>query len=54
MQLQKEVKSNPKQPSCKSDSLQKGYHEKRCEIQGDCQEMAVMAKSLITTKAKWQ
>ena len=30
-------KSNPKQPSC-----QKGYDEKRCEIQGGGQEMAVM------------
>jgi len=43
MQLQKEVKSNPKQPSCKkSVRPQKGYCEKRLEIQGGGQEMAVM------------
>jgi len=43
MQLQKEVKSNPKQPSCKKRVRpQKGYSEKRCEIQGGGQEMAVM------------
>jgi len=42
MQLQKEVKSNPKQPSCKkSVRPQKGHCEKlRCEIQGGDQEMA--------------
>ena len=28
---------------------QKGYGEKRCEIQGDGQEIAVMVKFLITT-----
>ena len=28
---------------------QKGYGEKRCEIQGGGQEMAVMVKILITT-----
>jgi len=43
MQLQKEVKSNPKQPSCKKRVRpQKGHSEKRCEIQGGSQEMAVM------------
>jgi len=43
MQLQKEVKSNPKQPSCKKSVWpQKGHSEKRCEIQGGGQEMAVM------------
>jgi len=40
MLLQKEVKSNPKQPSCKKSARpQKGQ---RCEIQGGGQEMAVM------------
>ena len=36
--------SNPKQLSCKKKecSPQKGYGEKRCEIQGGGQEMAVM------------
>jgi len=35
MQLQKEVKSNPKQPSCKKRvQPQKDHCEKRCEIQG--------------------
>ena len=39
----KEMKSNPKQPSCKKVcGPQKGYGEKRCEIQGGGQEMAVM------------
>ena len=39
----KEVKSNPKQPSCKKEcGPQKGYGEKRSEIQGGGQEMAVM------------
>jgi len=43
MQLQKEVKSNPKQSSCKkSVQPQKGYCEKRHEFQGGCNEMAVM------------
>jgi len=43
MQLQKEVKSNPKQPSCKTSVRpQKGHSEKRCEIQGGGKEMAVM------------
>jgi len=42
MQLQKEMKSNPKQPSCKSVQPQKGHCEKRCETQGGSQEMAVM------------
>jgi len=43
MQLQKEVKSNPKQPSCKKRMQpQKGHNEKRCEIQSGGQEMAVM------------
>jgi len=41
MQIQKEVKSNPKQPSCKWCAAPK---EKRCEIQSSGpQEMAVMA-----------
>ena len=35
--------SNPKQPSCKKVcGPQKGYGEKRCEIQGGGQEIAVM------------
>ena len=35
--------SNPKQPAVKKVcSPQKGYGEKRCEIQGGGQEMAVM------------
>ena len=43
IQIQKEVKSNPKQPNCKKKcGPQKGYGEKRCEIQGGSQEMAVM------------
>jgi len=44
MQLQKEVKFNPKQPSCKKKlcSPQECHCEKRCEIQGSGQEMAVM------------
>ena len=43
IQIQKEMKSNPKQPNCKKVcGPQKGYGEKRCEIQGGGQEMAVM------------
>jgi len=43
MQLQKEVKSNPKQPSYKKVcGPQEFCYEKRCEIQSDSQEMAVM------------
>jgi len=43
MQLQKEVKSNPKQSSYKkSVQPQEGHCEKRYEIQGGGQEMAVM------------
>jgi len=43
MQLQKEVKSNPKQPSCKKSVWpQECCCEKRCEIQSGSQEMAVM------------
>jgi len=43
MQLQKEVKSNPKQPSCKKNVWpHEGHCEERCEIQGGGQEMAVM------------
>ena len=43
IQIQKEVKSNPKQPSCKKEcGPEKGYGEKGCEIQGGGQEMAVM------------
>ena len=34
--------SEPKQPSCKKCAPQKSQGEKRCEIQGGCQEMAVM------------
>jgi len=41
MQLQKVVKSNPKQPSCKKSV--RPQKAKRCEIQGGGQEMAVMA-----------
>jgi len=41
MRLQKEVKSNPKQPSCKKMcGPQESHCEKRCEIQGGGQEMA--------------
>jgi len=41
MQLQKEVKSNTKQPSCKKVcGPQEGHCEKRCEIQDGGQEMA--------------
>jgi len=41
IQIQKEVKSNPKQPSCKKVcGPQEGHSEKRCEIQGGGQEMA--------------
>jgi len=41
MQLQKEVKSNPKQPSLrKSVWPQEDHCEKRCEIQGGGQLMA--------------
>jgi len=43
MQLQKEVKSNPKQPSYKKSLRpQVGHCEKKCKIQGGSQEMAVM------------
>jgi len=43
MQLQKEVKFNPKQPSCKKSVWpQKCNCEKSCEIQGGSQEMDVM------------
>ena len=43
IQIQKEVKSNPKQPAVKKVcGPQKGYGEKKCEIQGGGQEMAVM------------
>ena len=40
----KKVKSNPKQLSCRKKECgpEKGYGEKRCEIQGGGQEMAVM------------
>ena len=35
--------SNPKQPICKKEcGPKKGYGEKRCEIQGGDQEMAVI------------
>jgi len=43
LQLQKEVKSSPKQPSYKKVcGPQENHCEKRCEIQGGGQEMAVM------------
>ena len=43
IQIQKEVISNPKQPSCKKRvQPQKGYGEKIYEIQGGGQEMAVI------------
>ena len=44
MHLQKEVKSNQKQPSCKKKCVtpKKAIAKKRCEIQDDSQEMAVM------------
>jgi len=43
MQLQKEVKSNPKQHSCKkSVPPPRIMLWKRCEIQSGAQEMAVM------------
>jgi len=45
VQLQKEMKSNPKEPSCrKSVWPQEGYFEKRCEIKGGGQKMAVMVR----------
>jgi len=45
MQLQKEVKSNPKQPSCKeSVQSQEGHCERRYEIQGGSQDGRLMAK----------
>jgi len=48
--IQKEVKFNPKQPSCKKCVLpQEGHCEKRCEIQSGSQEMQLMEKNLITT-----
>ena len=37
------IQSNQKQPSCKKKvQPHKGHGEKRCEIQGGGQEMAVM------------
>jgi len=43
MQLEKEVKSNPKQPSyIKSVRPQQGHCEKRCAIHGSTQEIAVI------------
>ena len=43
MQLQKEVESNPKQPSCKKVcGPQKCCCEKRCEIHSGSQEMTVI------------
>ena len=42
IQIQKEVKSNPKQPAVKNVCGPQGYGEKKCEIQGGGQEMAVM------------
>ena len=44
IQIQKEVISNPKQPSCKKKECgpQKDYGEKSCEIQGGSQEMAAI------------
>jgi len=45
MQLQKEVKSNPKQLNRKKNvGPLEGHCEKRCKIQGGSQEMAVMVK----------
>ena len=42
--------SNPKEPNCKKGcGPQKGYGEKKSEIQGDGQEMAVMVKILVMT-----
>jgi len=51
MKLQKELKSNPKQPAVKKGcGPKKAIVKKRCKIQGGGQEMAVMvAKFLITT-----
>jgi len=42
--MQKEVTSNPKQPSCKKGCgpYKKGQGEERCEMQDGGQEMAVM------------
>jgi len=42
MQLQKEVKSNPKQPSCKKCEAPKKAIVTKCEIQDGSQEVAVM------------
>ena len=41
--MQKEVKCNPNSQAVKKQcNPEKGYGEKRCEIQGGGQEMAVM------------
>ena len=41
--MPQQILSNQKQPSCKKRcGPQKGHGEKRCEIQGGGQEMAVM------------
>ena len=43
LQIRSHIVSNQKQPSCKKRcGPQKGHGEKRCEIQGGGQEMAVM------------
>ena len=45
IKLQKEINSNPKTAQLQKNLVcgpQEGHCEKRCEIQGVCQEMAVM------------
>jgi len=50
MQLQKEVKSNPKQPSCKKVCNPKNaIVKKRCEIQSGGQKCRLIGKHLILT-----
>jgi len=47
VQLQKEVKSNPKQPSCKKSVW--AFVKKRCEIQDGSLDGMLMAKNIIMT-----
>ena len=42
IQIQKEVISNQKQPSCKKMFSPQKHHGEKCEIQGGGQEMTVM------------
>jgi len=47
MQLQKEVKSNSQQPSCKRSVWPPKAIVKRCKIQGGGQEIVVMSHKLM-------